>query len=115
LETGNDRVLTFRCPYLKSDVELTLERERHIAGRHPDLLPEYKACISETLLDPDAVRQSPRVMDARMFSKWYNDVKGGKHVVVVVMSGAGAAGRSWIMTAYLARRLAGGEAEWKKD
>jgi hypothetical protein len=115
LETGRDGVLTFSCPYLNSEVELTLERERHIAGRHPDLLPEYEACMRETLLDPDAVRQSPRVMGARMFSKWYNDVKGGKHVVVVVMSSAGTAARSWVITAYLARRLAGGAVEWKKD
>ena len=31
----------FPCPYLKGNVELTEERERHIAERHPDLLPEY--------------------------------------------------------------------------
>jgi hypothetical protein len=32
---------TFPCPYLKSEVELTDEREAHIAHTHPDLLPEY--------------------------------------------------------------------------
>jgi hypothetical protein len=28
------------CPFLSGEVELTGERERHIAERHPDLLPE---------------------------------------------------------------------------
>ena len=34
---------SFPCPYLGGDVELTDERERHIAERHPDLLPEHRA------------------------------------------------------------------------
>jgi len=32
---------TFPYPYLNSEVELTDEREEHIAQTHPDLLPEY--------------------------------------------------------------------------
>ena len=32
----------FPCPYLKGEVELTDERERHIAERHPELLPEHR-------------------------------------------------------------------------
>ena len=32
----------FDCPYLNNVVELTKERESHIAERHPDLLPKYK-------------------------------------------------------------------------
>ncbi|MEW5945919.1 MAG: hypothetical protein AB1742_06940 [bacterium] len=105
----------FDCPYLNSEVELTAERERHIAERHPDLLPEHAAALAETLLEPDAVRRSPRAPGARMFSRWYNNIRGGKHVVVVVMSGAGTPKKDWIVTAYLARRLAEGELEWKKD
>ena len=29
------------CPYLKGEVELTVERERHQARRHPDLLRDH--------------------------------------------------------------------------
>jgi len=41
------------CPYLNGEVELTDEREHHIAERHPDLLPDYRHLIAETLSRPD--------------------------------------------------------------
>jgi hypothetical protein len=46
-------MICFPCPYLQSEVELTEERERHIVERHPDLLPEHRVCIADTLADPD--------------------------------------------------------------
>jgi len=101
------------CPYLKGEVELTDERVRHVAERHPDLLPEHKDRIALTLAEPDMVRRSARFPDARLFSRWYADIRGGKHVVVVVVSGPPS--RHWIITAYLARRLAEGVAEWKRS
>ncbi|MEG5059453.1 hypothetical protein QUB60_16020 [Microcoleus sp. A2-C5] len=36
----------FFCPYLDSEVELTEEREQHIAETHPDLLPTYQERIA---------------------------------------------------------------------
>jgi hypothetical protein len=33
---------SFPCPYLGGEVELSDERERHIAQHHPDLLPDHK-------------------------------------------------------------------------
>ena len=104
----------FLCPYLNAPVELTDERERHIAERHPDLLPEHRQCIVDTLDDPDQVRRSTCFAGARLFSRWFESVRGGKHVVVVVVSGLDPGARHWIITAYLARRLAGGEVEWKR-
>ncbi len=68
----------FPCPYLNAEVELTEERERHIAERHPDLLPEYRQQMVETLAAPDQVRRSVRFGNARLFSRWYTDVKKGK-------------------------------------
>ena len=59
----------FPCPYLKGEVELTEERERHIAERHPDLLPEHRARLAETLRDPDQVRKSIRFGSAKLFSR----------------------------------------------
>ena len=39
-------------------MELTSERERHIAENHPELLPAYRFGIAETLAEPDEVRRS---------------------------------------------------------
>lgn len=105
----------FSCPFLKSEVDLSDERERHIAKRHPDLLPDHRDRLANTLADPDQVRRSARFAGARLFSRWYNDLRGGKHVVVVVVSSPSAGGRHWIITAYMARRLAEGEIEWKRS
>ena len=108
-------VLLFPCPYLNGEVELTERREHHITYRHPDLLPEHRSRIAETLADPDLVRRSPRSGKARLFSRWYTDLRGDKHVVVVVVSDPGALGRHWIITACIARRLAKGVVEWTRS
>lgn len=102
----------FACPYLEGEVELTDERERHIRERHPELLPQYLDRIVGTLADPDEVRRSLRFGSARLLSRWYDDLRGGKHVVVVVVSEPAPKERHWIITAYIARRLAEGETEW---
>ncbi len=105
----------FRCPYLGGEVELTEERERHIAERHPDLLPEHRGRIEETLANPDQVRRSVRFGSARLISRWYTDLREGKHVVVVVVSEADPSARHWVITAYMARKLAEGEVEWRRS
>jgi len=108
-------VTRFSCPYLSGKVELRDERERHIAENHPDLLPEHRDRIPETLADPDQVRVSARFKNAWLFSRWFASVRGGKHIVVVVVSERGTVGRHWIITAYIARKLAGGEVEWERS
>ena len=105
--------MLFPCPYLSSDVELSPERENHIAENHPDLLPEYKKYISETLANPDQVRLSSRFKNARLFTRWFDFIRNGKYIVVVSQSKPLV--RHWIITAYLARKLSGGEIEWKKN
>jgi hypothetical protein len=107
-------VSRFHCPYLNREVELSDERERHIAERHPDLLPEHRDRLGSTLADPDQVRRSKRFGGARLFSRWYDDLRGGKHVVIVVVS-AVEDDRHWIITAYMARALAAGEIEWLRN
>ena len=105
----------FPCPYLNSDVELTDEREHHITLRHPDLLPKYRQCIPDTLVLPDEVRRSSRIGNARLFSRWFEWLRGGKYVVVVVISDLVPTERHWVVTAYMARRLAkGGNVEWER-
>jgi|YNPNPStandDraft_1061719.scaffolds.fasta_scaffold47678_2 hypothetical protein len=105
----------FPCSYLKGNVELSDEREVHIAQNHPDLLPAYLEQIGKTLAEPDQVRRSTRLNAARLFSRWFGDILRGKYVVVVVVSETAPHERNWIITAYLARGLAKGEIEWSKD
>ncbi|MBI1746540.1 MAG: hypothetical protein HYR55_08120 [Acidobacteria bacterium] len=105
----------FPCPYLKGEVELTEEREFHISERHPDLLPEHRKRVAETLSDPDQVRRSVRFGSAKLFSRWYTEVQKGKHVVVIVVSELAAAERHWIITAYITRVLAEEDVEWRRN
>lgn len=105
----------FPCPYLGGEVELSDERERHIAETHPELLPEHKDRIGDTLLDPDQVRRSRRFANACLFAKWYDDLLKGKHLVVVVVSEAAPRGRSWVVTAYATRKIPEGDEEWKRS
>lgn len=105
----------FPCPYLHGEVELVEERERHIAENHPDLLPEHKERMIQTLADPDEVRRSERFGNALLFSRWFKDLRGGKNVVVVVVCDVGEKNRNWVVTAYIARKLAEGESEWKRN
>lgn len=103
------------CPYLGGDVEWTEERERHTADRHPDLLPEHRDKVVATLAEPDEVRRSRRFGNARLFSRWFEVLHDGKHVVVVVVSDPVPSERHWVVTAYIARRLASGEPEWTRS
>ncbi|MBE9506832.1 MAG: hypothetical protein IMY86_02175 [Chloroflexi bacterium] len=105
----------FPCPYLKGEVELTDEREAHIAHTHPDLLPEYLAQIEQTLANPDQVRRSIHMSAARLFYRWFEDVRQGKYVAVIVVSEAAPTERHWIITAYITRGLANGEVEWRRN
>jgi hypothetical protein len=66
------------CQYLASDVELSPERERHITESHPDLPPEYREQVLQTLHEPDEVRLSARFKKARLFTRWFDTVRGGK-------------------------------------
>jgi hypothetical protein len=108
-------MIAFPCSYLAGEVELSDERELHIQGHHPDLLPTYKEKIGGTLADPDQIRRSIRFGNARLFSKWYDDVVLGKHVVVVVVSEASPHERNWIVTAYVTRKIPEGDTEWKRN
>lgn len=104
----------FICPYLKREVVLTDERYEHIKKQHPELLPDYESAVSETVLDPDSVRKSARFLNARMFTKYFENIRGGKYTVVVVVSDTQPEQRDWIVTAYITRKLGDGEIEWEK-
>jgi hypothetical protein len=104
----------FQCPYLSNIVDLTDERKKHITQNHPDLLPQYEDRIAVVLNDPDQVRVSERFKNAHLFSKWFDNIRGGKYIVVVVISEGWPVNRHWIVTAYITGRLSGGKTEWQK-
>ena len=106
--------MNLHCPYLKTHVELTEEREAHIREKHPDLLPHYRREVEQTLADPDEVRRDARFPSSLLFAHWFPHVKGGKFVVVVVVADSPAQSRYWIVTAYMARQLSGGRLTWKR-
>ena len=105
----------FPCAYLSAAVELTAEREHHIAARHPDLLPEHRDRVAEVLAYPDQISKSFRFGSARLFSRWYTDVQMGRHIVVVVVSEPAPSKRRWMVTAYITKKLVEGEVEWRRS
>ncbi|MGB3138137.1 MAG: hypothetical protein WBG38_19320 [Nodosilinea sp.] len=104
----------FGCPYLGATAELSAERENHIAAIHPGTLPTYLEQLTNTLEDPDQVRSSDRNPDALLFSKWFDSICTGRCMVVVTISDVPSS-RHWIITAYTARKLAGGTSLWQKS
>ncbi|MEO0394421.1 MAG: PBECR2 nuclease fold domain-containing protein [Cyanobacteria bacterium P01_A01_bin.137] len=105
---------SFYCPYLNDDVELSDEREQHIIARHPGTLPNYSAQLAQTLSNPDQIRQSTRDEKSLLFSKWFETIRTGRYLVVVTISDNDPV-RHWIITAYTARKLSGGETIWPTD
>lgn len=106
---------SFPCPYLQSEVGLSEDREKHIADGHPDFLPTHRDKIITVLSDPDEIRRSSRFPNARLFTRWFDVIRGGKFVVVVVVSESAPKSRHWIVTGYIARKISGGEVEWKRS
>ena len=103
----------FFCPYLATEVELTEEREQHITATHPGTLPDYLKQLAETLADPDQIRRSDRDATALLLSKWFDTIRTGRYFIVVTVINPDQA-RYWVITAYMARKLAGGEVIWQK-
>ena len=97
----------FPCPHLDAEVELTDEREQHIMQSHPGTLPDYGEQLAQTLAEPDLVRASDRDERALRFSKWFENIRTGRYLVVVTISESDPT-RHWIITTYTARKLAGG-------
>ena len=103
----------FPCPYLKSEVELTEERERHIAERHPDAGAPGAGGGNPGRPGPSPEERSVR--KRQVVLAMVTDLQRGKHVMVVVVSELDPTERHWIITAYITRRLAEGEVEWRRN
>lgn len=95
----------FECPFLDRPVELTDERERHIEHFHPQLLPDHRNELAETLRGPDFVGTRDGRSELALVRFW-PQILGGKSIVAVVLTGperSGGTMRSWLVTAYFAR------------
>lgn len=103
----------FDCPFLATQVELTDERLLHIKSERTEFGP-YIDRLASVLGDPDVIRKSNRDPATRLFARWYDDVRLGKYVIVVVVSHEDP-DRHWVVTAYLANRPTGGTTEWAKS
>jgi hypothetical protein len=102
------------CPYLNRDVLLSDERYEHIKNHHPEMLPEYEYSLAETIKNPDSIRNSSRFQNALLFTKYYDNIREGKYIVVVVVNEIHPEPRDWIITAYITRKLQNGVIKWKK-
>ncbi|MBD1847522.1 hypothetical protein H6F89_29800 [Cyanobacteria bacterium FACHB-63] len=103
----------FSCAFVNAEVELTDEREQHIIETHPGTLPDYLEQLAETLAEPDQIRRSDRDLDAMLFSKWFDTIRTGRYLVVVVVRQTETE-RYWIVTTYTARKITGGTVIWTK-
>jgi hypothetical protein len=103
----------FECPYLGVRIELTDEREDHIRQYHPEVHTRGRNLIGRTLSDPDLVRRDLRdPAHTRLFSRWYDQVRGGRHVIVSVVS---EVGRNWIVTAFTVESVEERDIEWIRN
>jgi len=108
-------VASWPCPFLRGDVEMTDERRAHILERHPELTGWLDRLLPAVLADPDEVRRSRHFAAASLFSRWEYALRGGKHVVVVVVQDEDAGSRRrWIITAYVSNKLVEGTRIWTR-
>ena len=86
------------------EVGLTDERLRHILRRHPEMAFQMHR-FAEILARPDAVRPSRSSPTVQLYYRLYPDLRGrNRYVCLVVKRGRGY---SFILTAYLDRRIKG--------
>ena len=81
-------------------IELTTERQQHICRYHSDLVP-FLDRLSEVLIGPDGIRRTFDDPQVLLFYKFYPDILNGKYIVIAAKVNA----RSFILTAYLSRRV----------
>jgi hypothetical protein len=102
------------CPFLHSAVELTDERESHIALRHRELLIWDMEPLHLALADPDWIRRHAWAPHVWLFTRWYDRGPASMHVVAVVAHpGKGTA--PWLITAFPTRKPSRGGIEWERS
>jgi hypothetical protein len=102
----------FYCPYLDAQIQLTDEREGHIRRLHPEVLTPGRNLIAGALSDPDLIRRDLREpASTLLFPRWHDQLRGGRHVIVSVVS---EVDRHWIVTAFSAQWVEERDIEWER-
>jgi hypothetical protein len=87
--------------------------ERHIRQYHPEVLTQGRNLIDLTLSQPDLIRRDLRdPASTGLFSRWYDQVRGGRHVIVSVVS---ETERNWVVTAFTAGYVEERDIEWTRS
>ena len=87
-----------------NEVRLTDERLRHILRTHPEMAFQLHR-FAETLASPDAVSPSRSSPAVRLYYRLYPDLRGRNRYICLVVKRE--TGYSFILTAYLDRRIKG--------
>ena len=87
-----------------NEVRLTNERLGHILQRHPEMAFQLHR-FAETLSRPDAVSPSRSSPAVRLYYRLYPDLRGRNRYMCLVVKRE--TGYSFILTAYLDRRIKG--------
>lgn len=88
-----------------NEVRLTEERYRHILRRHPEMESRLHR-FADVLASPDAVVPYRSGQSVRLYYRLYPDLRGRNRYVRIVVKEE--ADYSFILTAYLDRRIKGG-------
>ena len=88
-----------------NEVRLTEERLWHILRRHPEMESQLHR-FAETLADPDVVAPSRSGTAVRLYYRLYPDLRGRNRYICIVVKRE--ADYSFVLTAYLDRRIKGG-------
>ena len=87
-----------------NELRLTDERLRHILRRHPEIAFQLHR-LAETLTSPDAVSPSRSNPAVQLYYRLYPDLRGRNRYLCLVVKRE--TGYSFILTAYLDRRIKG--------
>ena len=90
-----------------NEARLTEERLRHILRRHPEMESQLHR-VAETLASPDAVAPSRSGPAVRLYYRLYPDLRGRNRYICIVVKREDD--YSFVLTAYLDRRIKGGGA-----
>ena len=90
------------------EVSLNQEKLTHIKQRHPEVGPYLKK-IPEVLNSPDLVKLSKKDKDVHLYYKYYDNVFGGKYLLVVSSNK-----RKEILTFFITDKIKVGETIWQK-
>ena len=91
------------------EIILTAEVKRVVFAKHPEVSHFFDK-VTGTLALPDLVKRSTTDPRVRLYYRFYQEVFGGKFMVVVVKS----VEREFISTIYITDKVKGGEVIWQR-